>query len=420
MTNLQKVKIQLSEVREKINGMIGLDEADRSETFTADLRALSTKSTDLEVEYRACEKAEADDHPVEKATTITLDAETQELLELRSQSRFGRFLATEISGRALDGVEAEYRSAVGAGDGIPLDLFEQDRPSKLEYRADVATVVPAAAQSDNVSSLQPYVFSESIAPMLGIDMPTVGSGNHTEPRISVSLTAGVKTKGTNQDSTAATIVGETAKPRRIAARLTVQLEDVASFGNDTFEAGLRENARAVLSHEYDNQVINGNGTSPNIEGLLDQLNNPTNPSSTLSFDLAVAAAMEGIDGLWAKTLRDVRLIVNPATYQLAGVKFRGTDGDMTALSHLTAQLGSFSTNSRMPAKSGNIAKGIIYRAGRPGIRTAIHPTWGEIAIDDVYTDAASGQRHFTLSVLVGSKLLIVQPGAYHAVEFKVS
>ena len=47
----------------------------------------------------------------------------------------------------------------------------------------------------------------------------------------------------------------------------MQLEDVASFGNDTFEAGLRENARAVLSHEYDNQVINGNGTSPNIEGI---------------------------------------------------------------------------------------------------------------------------------------------------------
>ena len=138
MTNLQKVKIQLSEVREKINGMIGLDEADRSETFTADLRALSTKSTDLEVEYRACEKAEADDHPVEKATTITLDAETQELLELREKSRFGRFLATEISGRALDGVEAEYRSAVGAGDGTVRQRLVA--PAVRVQRVDCADV----------------------------------------------------------------------------------------------------------------------------------------------------------------------------------------------------------------------------------------------------------------------------------------
>ena len=309
---------------------------------------------------------------------------------------------------------------MGTGDGVPLDLFEQDRPKVLEYRADAATVVPSAAQGDNVAALQPYVFSESIAPLLGIDMPQVGSGSHTEARVSVALTAAAKAKGVVQDSTAATIVGLTAMPRRISARLTAQIEDVASFGNDSFEASLRENSRAALSNEYDNQVINGNGTSPNVEGLLDQLNDPTNPSDIATYDLFVSAAMEGIDGLWAKTLRDVRLIVNPVTYRLAGTKFRGNNGLETAAAHLTGQLGSFSTNSRMPAKSGNIAKGIIYRAGRPGIRTAIHPTWGEIAIDDIYTDAASGQRHFTLSVLVGSKVLIVQPGSYHVVEFKVS
>ena len=306
------------------------------------------------------------------------------------------------------------------GDGVPLDLFEADRPKVLEYRADAATVAPATAQGDNVAALQPYVFSESIAPLLGIDMPQVGSGSHTEARISVSLTAAAKAKGVVQDSTAATIVGVTAMPRRIAARLTVSIEDVASFGNDSFEAALRENARAVLSNEYDKQVIAGNGTSPNVEGLIGQMNDPTNPSDIATYDLFVSGAMEGVDGLWAKTLRDVRLIVNPVTYRLAGTKFRGNNGLETAAAHLTGQLGSFSTNSRMPAKASNVAKAIIYRAGRPGIRTAIHPTWGAVAIDDIYTDAASGQRHFTLSVLVGSKVLITQPGAYHMLEFKVS
>ena len=416
MTILQKLQLRQSEIREKLNKLLGLET--RTEEQQGELEKLTAEGQKIEPELRAAIIAAPDEQTV--VTKTTDDPEVRERLELRGRARFGRFLASAISGRAVDGAEAEYRSALGAGDGIPLDLFEQDCPRKLEYRADVATVVPSAAQGDNVAALQPFVFSESIAPMLGIDMPLVGSGNHTEPRISVSLTAGAKTKGTAQDSTAATIVGVTAKPRRIAARLTVQLEDVASFGNDSFESSLRENARSVLGHEYDNQIINGNGTSPNVEGLIDQLNNPTNPSTIATFDLFVAGAMEGIDGLFAKTLRDVRLIVNPATYQLAGVKFRGTDGDMTALSHLTAQLGSFSTNSRMPAKSGNVAKAIVYRAGRPGIRTAVHPTWGEIAIDDIYTDAASGQRHFTLSVLVGSKLLITQPGAYHALEYKVS
>ena len=107
-------------------------------------------------------------------------------------------------------------------------------------------MAPSSAQGENVAPLQPFVFSESIAPMLGIDMPEVSSGVYTEPRISVQLEAAAKTNGTSQSSTAATIVGVSAKPRRIVARLTVQLEDVAAFGNDSFETALREHARTVL------------------------------------------------------------------------------------------------------------------------------------------------------------------------------
>ena len=410
-----KIQIRLSECREALNTLLQTES--RTDEQQTEMETLTKEVSSKEPELRAALAAEG---VTTETNTITDDPEVRERLELRGKARFGRFLAAAISGRAVDGVEAEYRSAAGGGDGCPMDLFEQDRPRVLEHRADAATVVPSAAQANNVSALQPFVFSESIAPGLGIDMPTVGSGSHTEARISVALTAAPKTKGTNQDSTAATIVGVTAKPRRIAARLTVSIEDVASFGSDSFESALRENARAVLSNEYDNQCVNGNGTSPNVEGLLDQLNDPTNPSDTATYDLFVAGAMEGVDGLWAKTLRDVQLIVNPATYQLSGTKFRGNNGLETAAAHLTSQLGSYMTNSRMPEKSGNIAKAIIYRAGRPGIRTAVHPTWGQLAIDDIYTDAASGERHFTLSVLVGSKVLITQPDAYHVVEFKIS
>ena len=74
----------------------------------------------------------------------------------------------------------------------------------------------------------------------------------------------------------------------------------------------------------------------------------------------------------------------------------------------------------MPATDANVARGIVYRKGRPGLRTACLPQWGSIAVDDIYSDAASGQRHFTMNILVGSKVLVVQPGAYALVEWKVS
>ena len=74
----------------------------------------------------------------------------------------------------------------------------------------------------------------------------------------------------------------------------------------------------------------------------------------------------------------------------------------------------------MPATASTIARAIVYRMGRMGMRTAVHPTWGTISIDDIYTDSRSGQRHFTVHMLVGDKVLIVQPAAYGLVELKVA
>ena len=74
----------------------------------------------------------------------------------------------------------------------------------------------------------------------------------------------------------------------------------------------------------------------------------------------------------------------------------------------------------MPATASTIARGIVHRMGRMGLRTACLPTWGTMSIDDIYTDSASGQRHFTIHVLVGDKVLLVQPAAYGLVEYKVA
>ena len=58
---------------------------------------------------------------------------------------------------------------LGAGDGMsgrPVRAGPTEQV--LEYRADAATVVPAAAQADNVSASSAVrIFSESIAPMSG-------------------------------------------------------------------------------------------------------------------------------------------------------------------------------------------------------------------------------------------------------------
>ena len=110
---------------------------------------------------------------------------------------------------------------------------------------------PATGTGVTVAPIQPFVFAPSIAPRLGIDMPSVGSGSYAEMTISTALPASPKAKGADADDTAGALTPITANPRRISARMSVTVEDVAQIGQANFESALRQNVSMALSDEYD-------------------------------------------------------------------------------------------------------------------------------------------------------------------------
>ena len=414
MTTQQRLQILASTQRSRLAELAGLDEL--TPELRAELDTLGTTHQDTESQLRASIAADDAATPPDNPA---IDSEVRERLELRGRASFGRYLHAALTGAQISGAEAEFQSACKVA-GIPLDLFEQDRP---EVRVDAASGVPATGTGTTVAPIQPYVFSESIAPMLGIEMPSVGSGAFSEMTISTALSADAKAKGTVQDSTAAVLRAATATPRSIRARLTLNLEDIAAIGQANFESALRQNAGAALSDALDDQTINGDNSAPNINGLINQLTNPANPTAVILFDTYLKSFSNQIDGLWAARIKDVMIVANVAAYRLACQTFRGTAANggpaVTFADYAAMATGGFSTNKRMPATDATIARGIVYRRGRPGLRTACLPTWGSLAVDDVYSDAASGQRHFTMNILVGSQVLVVQPDAYALVEWKV-
>ena len=79
----------------------------------------------------------------------------------------------------------------------------------------------------------------------------------------------------------------------------------------------------------------------------------------------------------------------------------------------------------MPAQASNIQAGILYRKARAmmggagAMRTGVCPHWNEIAIDDIYSGSAQGERFFTMHVLLGD-VILVQPDAYAQVAFKLA
>ena len=228
MTRLQKIQIAQSECREAINVLINTD--DRTDAQNGELRTLTATMAGHEVEYRAALSVEGDSEREarEAAQAAGVDSETRERLELRSRSTLGAFVAAALSGRLPGGAEAEYAAAHHAPAGsIPLDLWETDRPR--ETRA--VTPAPATGTGVTVAPVQPFVFAPSIAPRLGIDMPSVGSGGYSEMTITTAPPASAKAKSADADDTAGALTAVTANPRRLSARMSVSLEDVASVGH---------------------------------------------------------------------------------------------------------------------------------------------------------------------------------------------
>ena len=433
MKTSDKIKIEQSERRAKLADLAKVEAP--TDEQRAEIERETRAYKDAEARYQAAVIGEAEERAkVDPAP----DNEDRERAELRSQISIGRYLAAGLAQRRLDGVEEEFRQAVGAAERtIPLDAFE--RP--VERRADAATTAPATI-GINMTEIVPAAFSGSVAPRLGITMPRVASGQYSIPRLTTNLTAGTQAKGGAQMSTAAAFTIISAKPHRISARLTLQAEDLAEVGIPGFEAALRANLMDVLADKLDEQVLRGDGSGANISGLAGQLTDDADPAAVVNFPAFVADMAGLIEGKWATTLRDLRLATNATVYAKLASTFQepklvtngnapansvgaGSQSIETAVDWAGRALGGLFCNSRMAAAAANISPCIALRSGMmvepmaAAVMPAVCPVWGDIAIADPYTDSAAATEHYSLHIMLGD-VLIRTPDAYAEVRIKTA
>ena len=235
-------------------------------------------SRSLSGRIRAANAAlEEEEREAEQEAKAEPDTEMRERLELRSKAMLSNFLIAAAKGRMVDGAEAELQAAAKVN-GIPIELWDVPRQTRSEG-GESRDVTPAPGTVGvNLDPIRPAVFANSIAPMLGIEMPRVASGTYATGTITTSQSAAAIAKGTAAAATAGAITVATATPKRITARLELLLEDIAAVGQDNFESILRENLSLALSDELDDQAINGDGNAPNLTGIFTRLNDPNDPS----------------------------------------------------------------------------------------------------------------------------------------------
>ena len=119
MLKSQKIHLEQSEKRQRINELLGQD--DITDEHRNELDSLTKRMQQIEVELRAAIVAEAAD--AERMATefanAGLDAETRERLELRSKATVTGYVLAAMQGRLPSGPEAELAAAAGV-EGIPL------------------------------------------------------------------------------------------------------------------------------------------------------------------------------------------------------------------------------------------------------------------------------------------------------------
>ena len=374
MTEKTKLEVRQREIRSKLAELAG------AETLTdeqrAEMRELTAESVENDTKLNAL--------------AITESAQSgggDSLAELESRASVGRIFDAALSHRQTDGPEREIQEHFGIEPNqVPLSM--------LETRA----VTPAPSDvGQNQAAIIPAVFPQSVAAFLGVSMPRVGVGEAVFPVLSTSATVHTPAADAAAAETTGAFTAEVLSPGRLQASFFYRREDAARFAG--MDSALRQNLTMALGAALDKQVISG------TDGLLTgtNLGNNAQANGTTYADYLNQFCYGRIDGKFATSAGDLRIVCGSATYADMGATYRANESDMNALDRLNALTGGVRVSAYVPAVSSNKQNALV-RLGTRQDMTA--PIWEGITIlADPYTKSAKGQIQITAVMLYAVKIL---------------
>ena len=426
MTNSARLAVRISETRSTLNGLIEdrnkLPEGKEPESEAIAKMDGATKSLQgLEVEYRAAlvtETSESDEQEQEEP-----DAQEKEIDKLFARASIVPFVMEAVEDRAVEGAEKELRAAAlgddsaEAGRQFPVEMLTL--PGTVEHRADSVTPIAAGALADGGQApVLPRVFNRSVASRLGVAMPAVPVGAHVYPIMTAGTTAAQVVDSGRHDAGAGTFQGFTLEPIRLTAAYLFRVRQTLQLRN--FEEILRRDLNAVMSDSMDAQILNGDGSAPNVSGFFTELPAADdNVSAVHTYQDYINALVEPIDGLNAYAPDDLRSIMGADTFKhMIGV-YRTSNSEMSAWDRGRQLLGGLSVSGRIAAKTGGgLQSNVTALTSYPG-RNAVAPIWkGMELIRDPYTKADTGEVRLTAVMYWNFKIL--REAGWHLWRTKVS
>ena len=164
------------------------------------------------------------------------------------------------------------------------------------------------------------------------------------------------------------------------------------------ETDLRMALGDAIASAVDDQVLVGDGGSPNLSGLLKIATDVAADGTTFTWANTIDKLAGMVDGEHAYSLSDLRVLVGAATFAAYAGLFR--DGSESSLwDYLSSRLGSLAVSERLPAKASNAQKGLVTLTGsRQPIQVF---RWSEMRLlADPFTKAGQAIRVITAWTMI--------------------
>ena len=389
MTNLQKILLRLSGVRQRLNEIAGLEGEALTEEIRTEATALHTEYGELETRHRAALVAESE-ATANAATQFetAADGEGAEFRALVAGANIGDIFAATVGQSRVEGQTAELQQHLGLqANAVPLALLRDPPASRIEHRA--VTPAPADTGADQLPIVQP-VFATGDAAFLMVDQRRVPVGDAVAPVLTSRPTVG----GPHTDSTA---VAETTgafsadvlAPGRLQASFFYKQTDAARFAG--MGEALRMALNSGLQEAVDAQVI--------AQIVTDVARTAVNAATEYD-GYRTRLVYDRIDGRFAGMASDIRVLAGTAT--LSHMAQQHPNGDaISAADNVAAVAGGLKVSAHIPAVAANKQDAIVRRGMRPDFVAAL---WdGVRLIPDEVTKASTGEIVITAVLMAAFK-----------------
>lgn len=392
MTNTQRLQIQMSEKRERLNELLsrdGLSDEERAEET-----ALAVEYKDLEQRFRIALEAEG-----EEAAVGVAEPETEpELRDIRARASVNDFIQEAITGRATTGASHEFRQALGLADGaFPLELLDD-----VQERS--TTNVDASA---NQATWLDRMFSDTAAQRLGVTFRSVPAGVAALPITTAGAAPGQKGRAQAVTADSYTVAVTELKPTRASAVLQFSIEDAARLPG--LEAALTRDLRNAMTERVDRTIFLGDTGANENAGDITGLSGASITEKTLKQadktvgPKTVAAFASMLDGVHATTPADLNIVASAGAAQL-WMSTNVTSGNSQTpylLSRFMTDAGlSWSVRGGISTTTADKQFGAFVGRRRGIAGAAVAAVWSQARLTrDPYSESDSGEVRLVLHYL---------------------